>query len=48
MERVESLSDGAREPFCNELAEFLDGLVSHYVLDNGTLVELSDPSESDT
>ena len=27
-----------REPFCNELADFLDGLVSHYVLDDGKLV----------
>ena len=25
-------------PFCKELAEFLDGLVSHYVLDDGKLV----------
>ena len=26
------------QPFCKELAEFLDGLVSHYVLDDGKLV----------
>ncbi|HZZ29143.1 MAG TPA: polynucleotide kinase-phosphatase [Pirellulales bacterium] len=27
-----------REKFCGELAEFLDGLISHYVLDDGKLV----------
>ncbi len=27
-----------REAFCKELSEFLDGLVSHYVLDRGKLV----------
>ena len=27
-----------RGAFCNELADFLDGLVSHYVLDDGKLV----------
>lgn len=35
---IEALPDGMREPFCQELAEFLDGLVSHYVLDDGRLV----------
>lgn len=35
---IEALSDDIREPFCKELAEFLDGLVSHYVLDEGKLV----------
>jgi protein phosphatase len=33
-----ALPDEAREPFSKELAEFLDGLVSHYVLDDGKLV----------
>ena len=32
------MPDEVREPFCKELAEFLDGLVSHYVLDDGKLV----------
>jgi protein phosphatase len=35
---IEALPDGVREPFGKELAEFLDGLVSHYVLDGGKLV----------
>jgi len=35
---IDALTDGAREPFCAELADFLDGLVSHYVLDGGNLV----------
>jgi protein phosphatase len=35
---IESLSDAIRDPFCKSLAEFLDGLVSHYVLDDGKLV----------
>lgn len=38
MGEIESLSDDVREPFCAELAEFLDGLVSHYVVDDGKLV----------
>ena len=37
-DEVEALPDDVREPFCKELAEFLDGLVSHYVLDDGKLV----------
>ena len=35
---IDALPDEVREPFCKELAEFLDGLVSHYVLDDGKLV----------
>jgi protein phosphatase len=37
---IDALPDEIREPFCKELAEFLDGLVSHYVLDDGKLVEI--------
>ncbi len=35
---IDALSDGVRETFCRELADFLDGLVSHYMLDDGKLV----------
>jgi protein phosphatase len=35
---IDALPDDVREPFCKELAQFLDSLVSHYVLDNGKLV----------
>lgn len=35
---IEALPEDVREPFCKELADFLDGLVSHYVLDDGKLV----------
>src|SRR3954462_7263128 len=35
---IDALADDLREPFCKELAEFLDSLVSHYVLDEGKLV----------
>ncbi|MCB9924932.1 MAG: polynucleotide kinase-phosphatase [Planctomycetaceae bacterium] len=35
---IEALPDDVCEPYCKELAEFLDGLVSHYVLDDGKLV----------
>jgi protein phosphatase len=35
---IDALSDAVREPFSKQLAEFLDGLVSHYVLDDGKLV----------
>ena len=38
MAEIDALPDEVREPFCKELAEFLDGLVSHYVLDDGKLV----------
>ncbi|HET6574121.1 MAG TPA: polynucleotide kinase-phosphatase [Fimbriiglobus sp.] len=34
----DALPDDVREPFRRELSEFLDGLVSHYVLDGGNLV----------
>lgn len=35
---IEALPDEVRDPFCKEMADFLDGLVSHYVLDDGKLV----------
>ncbi|MCC9607769.1 polynucleotide kinase-phosphatase [Blastopirellula sp. JC732] len=35
---IDGLAADVRDPFCKELAEFLDGLVSHYVLDDGKLV----------
>jgi protein phosphatase len=35
---IDSLPDDVRTPFTKSLAEFLDGLVSHYVLDDGKLV----------
>jgi len=35
---IDALPDDVRGPFCNSLADFLDGLVSHYVLDDGKLV----------
>ncbi len=35
---IDALPAEVREPFVKELAEFLDGLVSHYVLDGGKLV----------
>src|SRR5262249_18845241 len=35
---IDALPNEIREPFCNELAEFLDSLVSHYVLDEGKMV----------
>lgn len=35
---IEALPAGVRETFSTELAEFLDGLVSHYVFDDGELV----------
>ncbi len=38
MGEIEALPDEIREPFCQELARFLDDLVSHYVLDDGKLV----------
>ena len=38
MAEIEALDDEIRDPFCRELAEFLDSLVSHYVLDDGKLV----------
>ena len=35
---VEAISEKQREQFKKELAAFLDGLVSHYVLDSGRVV----------
>ena len=35
---VEGLPEDAREPFKQQVSKFLDGLVSHYVLDGGRLV----------
>jgi protein phosphatase len=35
---IDALPDDVRAAFRQELAEFLDGLVSHYVLDDGKLV----------
>jgi protein phosphatase len=35
---LDALPEDLREPFRKELVEFLDGLVSHYVLDDGKLV----------
>lgn len=35
---IESLPAEGREQFCKVAIEFLDGLVSHYLLDNGKLV----------
>lgn len=35
---IDALSEEVRGPFCKSLAEFLDGLVSHYMLDDGKLV----------
>lgn len=35
---MEALPDDVRAPFCTAVAEFLDGLVSHYVLDDGKVV----------
>ncbi|MBS0206041.1 MAG: polynucleotide kinase-phosphatase [Planctomycetes bacterium] len=38
MSEIDALPDDVREPFCKSLAGFLDGLVSHFVLDDGKLV----------
>ncbi|HHK42330.1 MAG TPA: polynucleotide kinase-phosphatase, partial [Planctomycetaceae bacterium] len=35
---IDALPSEIRERFCNELAEFIGSLVSHYVLDDGQLV----------
>lgn len=35
---IDALPDEVREPFCEDLKKFLDGLVSHYVCDDGKLV----------
>ena len=38
MDEIEALPDEIKGPFCREISEFIDGLVSHYVLDDGNLV----------
>lgn len=38
LEENEALPDDRRDAYCAALASFLDGLVSHYVLDDGKLV----------
>lgn len=38
MAEIDGVPDDERGPFCKSLTEFLDGLVSHYVLDDGKLV----------
>jgi len=35
---IDALPEEVREPFAKEIANFLDALVSHYVLDDGNLV----------
>ena len=35
---IDALPEEVRGPFCDDVAGFLDGLVSHYVLDDGKLV----------
>ena len=35
---IEALPDGIRDRFSQEMDDFLDGLISHYVLDDGKLV----------
>ncbi|MGB3636738.1 MAG: polynucleotide kinase-phosphatase, partial [Rivularia sp. (in: cyanobacteria)] len=35
---IEALSEEVREPFLKEIEEFIDSLVSHFVLDDGRLV----------
>lgn len=35
---IDALSEDIREPFCKEIANFFDSLISHYVLDGGNLV----------
>ncbi len=38
MAEIDAIPAAERDPFCRELADFLDGLVSHYVLDQGKVV----------
>ncbi|HJT35383.1 MAG TPA: polynucleotide kinase-phosphatase [Pirellulales bacterium] len=38
LEEIDALPEDVRPAFCTGLAEFLDGLVSHYVFDDGKLV----------
>ncbi len=35
---IEALPSDVRDSYCRSMAEFLDGLISHYVLDDGRLV----------
>jgi protein phosphatase len=35
---IDALPDETRDRYCKEMADFLDGLISHYVLDDGKLV----------
>jgi polynucleotide kinase-phosphatase len=35
---IDALPESVRNPFCKQLEEFLDGLISHYVFDDGQLV----------
>jgi protein phosphatase len=38
MAEIEALPEEIRDPFCKELADFFDAMVSHYVADDGKLV----------
>lgn len=38
LDEIDALPEARRSVFCKELADFLDSLVSHYVLDGGKLV----------
>ena len=38
MSEIEQIPEDKRDGFCKSMAEFLDGLISHYVLDDGKLV----------
>lgn len=38
LDEIDALPEDMRPAFCTELAEFLDGMVSHYVFDDGKLV----------
>ncbi len=38
MEQLDSLPDGTRDAFAETVLSFIDGLISHYVLDDGKLV----------
>lgn len=35
---IDALAEDIRKPFCREMSQFLDAMVSHYVLDDGKLV----------
>lgn len=35
---IDALTEEIRKPFCREMSQFLDAMVSHYVLDDGKLV----------